>query len=155
MCLDTDAVGLEGYCADFSRAFLCGDGDATQAQRSLYGRAREQLEWNSALLKPGVTFEHVAREAWPIPPEHLDSRYYCIGHGLGIAGDFPNIPHLRENGPYPVTGSLEPGMVFCIESYIGSSETGQGVKLEDEFLITQTGAERISQYPFDPRLGGA
>ena len=45
-------------------------------------------------------------------------------------------------------------MVFCIESYVGSSAFGQGVKLEDEFLITATGAERISRYPFDPRLGG-
>lgn len=155
VCLDTDAVGLEGYCADFSRAFLCGDGIATEAQRSLYAKAREQLEWNAALLKPAVTFEEIAREAWPIPPEHSASRYYCIGHGLGIAGDFPNIPHLRDDGPYPVRGALEPGMVFCIESYIGSSAVGQGVKLEDEFLITATDAERISRYPFDPRLGGA
>ena len=155
VCLDTDAVGLEGYCADFSRAFLCGDGVATAAQRSLYAKAREQLEWNAALLIPGVTFEEIAQRAWPIPPEHLDSRYYCIGHGLGIAGDFPNIPHPRSDGPYPVNGPLEPGMVFCIESYIGSSQLGQGAKLEDEFLITTTGAERISQYPFDPRLGGA
>lgn len=41
VCLDTDAVGLEGYCADFSQAFLCGDGVATEAQRSLYAKARE------------------------------------------------------------------------------------------------------------------
>ena len=73
VCLDTDTVGVEGYCADFSRAFLCGDGIATEAQRSLYAKAREQLEWNAALLKPGVTFEEIARQAWPIPPEHRAS----------------------------------------------------------------------------------
>jgi Xaa-Pro dipeptidase len=49
-------------------------------------------------------------------------------------------------------GEFEPGMVFCVESYVGSAADGQGVKLEDEFLITDTGVERISSYPFDARL---
>ncbi len=153
LCLDSDAVGLEGYCADLSRTFLCGDVEATSTQRTLYGRAREQLEHNAALLAPGVSYEDIARGAWPIPVEHQASRYYCIGHGLGVAGDFPNIPHLPEAGPYPVSGELEPGMVFCIESYIGSIDAGQGVKLEDEYLITESGVERLSSYPFDQRLG--
>ena len=54
ICLDTDALGYEGYAVDFSRSFLCGDGKATDEQRKLYGRAREQLETNAALLKRGV-----------------------------------------------------------------------------------------------------
>lgn len=152
VCLDTDAVGIEGYSSDLSRAFLCGDVEPTSAQRRLYGLAREQLEHNAALLGPGVSFENVARRAWPIPIEHRQSRYYCIGHGLGVSGDWPNLPHLPESGPYPMPGEFEPGMVFCVESYVGSAADGQGVKLEDEFLITDTGVERISSYPFDARL---
>jgi Xaa-Pro aminopeptidase len=49
-------------------------------------------------------------------------------------------------------GAFEPGMVVCIESYIGDPKSAQGVKLEDQFLINEDGAERLTRYPFDPRL---
>lgn len=152
VCLDTDAVGIEGYCSDFSRSFVCGDVTPTGVQRSLYAKAREQLEHNAALLGPGVTYREIATKAWPIPPEHLDSRYYCIAHGLGMFGDFPNISHMTPGADYHLDGHLEPGMVFCVESYIGSRDAGMGVKLEDQFLVTAKGVERMSSYPFDDRL---
>ena len=43
-------------------------------------------------------------------------------------------------------------MVFCVESYIGSAGSGQGVKLEDQLLVTETGVEIMSDYPFEDRL---
>jgi Xaa-Pro aminopeptidase len=49
-------------------------------------------------------------------------------------------------------GTFEPGMVVCIESYIGEPAAAQGVKLEDQFLITSNGAERLTTYPFDQRF---
>ena len=42
--------------------------------------------------------------------------------------------------------------MFCVESYIGSSTSGQGVKLEDQLLITETGVEIMNDYPFEERL---
>ena len=153
LCLDTDALGFENYAVDFSRTFLCGQGRATDDQRTLYGRAREQLEHNAALLAPGAEYREIAERAWPIPEEHRGSRYYCVGHGLGLAGEFPNIPHLDPDaGDYPLEGHLLPGMVICLESYVGWDRSREGVKLEDQYLITETGAERMSGYPFDDRL---
>ena len=55
---------------------------------------------------------------------------------------------------HPLPGVVEPGMVICIESYIGSAEAGQGVKLEEQLLVTDSGCERLSRMPFDERLGG-
>lgn len=154
VCLDTDTIGFEGYAVDFSRTFLAGDGAATAEQRRLYGRAREQLDHNLALLGPGVTFEHAARNAWPVPDEHQASRYYTLGHGLGLSGEFPNLPFTTpETVEYPLDDVFEPGMVFCVESYVGSAVSGQGVKLEDQVLITSTGVEVMSTIPFDARLG--
>ena len=58
-----------------------------------------------------------------------------------------------EDGDYPLDGELEPGMVICIESYIGCARSGQGVKLEDQLLVTAEGTERMSaNAPFDDRL---
>jgi Xaa-Pro aminopeptidase len=155
LCLDTDAIGYESYAVDFSRTFLCGDRKPTPEQKTLYGRAREQLEWNAGLLAPGRAYRELAEKAWDVPDEHRSSRYYCFGHGLGMAGEFPNIPHKDEGGDdYPLDGHLEPGMVICIESYVGWERSAEGVKLEDQFLILETGVERMSNYPFDERLGG-
>jgi Xaa-Pro aminopeptidase len=152
LCLDTDALGYEGYAVDFSRTFLCADDRPDDAQRKLYQQAREQLETNAALLKAGVEYREIAEKAWPVPEQYQASRYYCVGHGLGMAGEFPNIPHHVSGQPYPLSGVLEPGMIICIESYIGSAESGQGVKLEDQFLITENSVERMSGYHFDERL---
>lgn len=152
VCIDTDAISFEGYQADFSRTFLAGDGPATAEQRVLYRRAYEQLRHNASLIGPGVSFEDVARNAWHVPDEHRSSRYYCVGHGLGMIGEFPNLPFHTPGVPYPLDDVFEPGMVFCVESYIGSAASGQGVKLEDQLLVTETGVEVMNDYPFDDRL---
>jgi len=152
-CFDTDTNGFEGYCTDFSRTYLCGDGPASPVQKDLFAKARDQLDHNASLLHPGLSFEEIAAKAWPVPQDHRESRYYCIGHGLGMSGEVPNIPHAVPGRPYPLSGGPEPGMILCIESYIGSAAAGEGVKLEDQFLITERGAERMSQaVPFDHRL---
>ena len=152
LCLDTDACAFENYCVDFSRTFLCGDGKATANQKLLYARAREQLETNAALLKPWIEYREFAEKAWQIPEEHQQSRYYCIGHGLGMSGEFPNIPHHQTDIDYPLPGHIEPGMVICLESYVGWDKSNEGVKLEDQFLILQDRVERMSLYHFDDRL---
>lgn len=154
VCLDTDANAYENYSVDFSRTFLCGTGKPTVAQRTLYGAAREQLDHNASLLAPGMSFEELARRAWPVPDEYQQSRYYCIGHGLGMAGEWPNIPHAESDVEYGLSGVIEPGMILCLESYVGSSIAGEGVKLEDQFLVLDDGVETMSNYHFDNRLGG-
>jgi Xaa-Pro aminopeptidase len=152
VCLDTDAIAFESCSVDFSRTFLAGDGPARPEQRDLYRRAHEQLLHNESLIGPGVSFEEVARNAWAVPEEHRSSRYYCVGHGLGMIGEYPNLPFHTPGEPYPLDDVFEPGMVFCVESYIGSVSSGMGVKLEDQLLVTETGVEIMNDYPFDERL---
>ena len=147
VCLDTDALGYLGYAVDFSRTFVCGEA-LSPDQRTLYQLAREQLEHNVDLFKPGASFEEIAQRAWPIPEQHQDSRYYCIAHGLGMSGEYPNIPHTMPGQDYPLHGCLMPGMVMCVESYIGSKDSGQGVKLEQQLEITPSGAVNMSGYAF-------
>lgn len=152
VCLDTDATGYLGYAVDFSRSFLCGDVHATPTQRDLYGLALEQLQHNAALLAAGVTYEQFARSAWPMPDAYQPYRYYCLAHGIGVSGEHPNVPIAAAGAPYDFDGMFEPSMVVCVESYIGCAESQQGVKLEDQFLITDTGAERLGSYPFSATL---
>ena len=153
VCLDTDALGYECYSSDLSRSFLCGDLAATPAQRQLYQLAREQIETNAALLRPGMEFREFAERAWACPDAYRPTRYGLLGHGLGLAGEFPNIPHHEPGQVYPDIGQVQSGMVICLESYIGSPHAGQGVKLENQYLVHEAGVECLSPYPWDWRLG--
>jgi Xaa-Pro aminopeptidase len=50
-------------------------------------------------------------------------------------------------------GVLEPGMTVCVESYSGEEGGHEGVKLEQQLLITESGQELLSRFPFeDARL---
>jgi Xaa-Pro aminopeptidase len=43
-------------------------------------------------------------------------------------------------------------MVVSVESYIGEKGGREGVKLEEEVLVTQSGSELISRFPYEDDL---
>lgn len=73
--------------------------------------------------------------------------YSCLYHGVGLADEYPCIyfPSAWDEAGY--AGQLEPGMVICVESYLGRHAGGPGVKLEEQVLSTETGCELLSSYP--------
>ncbi len=42
-----------------------------------------------------------------------------------------------------------PGMTLCVESFIGAEGGKEGVKLEEQVLITADGVEMLSSYPME------
>ena len=42
-------------------------------------------------------------------------------------------------------------MVMTCEAYVGAVNGREGVKLEDQVVITEEGYENITRYPFDQR----
>lgn len=151
---DTDLIGPYGYCADISRCYVTDTDRPTSDQRTLYQLAHEQIEHNLSLIKPGVGFRELAEIAWPIPDAFADNRYSCVVHGVGLCDEYPNVAHRQdfEHGGYD--GFFEAGMTVCAESYIGRSGGREGVKLEQQVLITETGTTPLSTFPFDETLLG-
>jgi Xaa-Pro aminopeptidase len=43
-------------------------------------------------------------------------------------------------------------MTICVESYIGEDGGQEGVKLEQQMLITDNGPEPLSSFPFEGAL---
>lgn len=151
IALDTDVVGCHGYYSDFSRTFHSGPGQPTDAQRELYQTAYEQVHANMAILKPGLSFRDYAEAAWDIPEKFYKHRYYLSAHGCGMTGEYPYLYHRGDFPDAGYDGVIEPGMVICVESFIGG-ETGEGVKMEEQVLITETGIEVMSRFPFEESL---
>ena len=152
--LDTDTIGNNGYYSDFSRTFHCGPGRPTAAQRSLYAMAYEQVQHNIDILQVGMTYREVAEKAWKIPERFYDRRYPSVIHGVGMHGETPLVAHWGDFDRYSTDDVIEPGLTVSVESYIAEVDGVEGVKLEEEVVITERGAERISRYPFDEDLLG-
>ena len=149
---DTDMIGPYGYFADISRTFHCGPAKPTKRQKEVYQLAVAEIEHNLTLVRPGTTFAAFQENAFPVPEEYRENAYTCLVHAVGMCDEFPRInPAFR--GPNPYEGEVEAGMVLCIESYMGAKgETGVGVKLEQQVLVTDDGYEMLSSYPFEEAL---
>ncbi len=145
---DTDMIGPYGYCADVSRTFLCGPGAPSAAQRRLYALAADQVAHNCELLRPGLRFREFRERAWQIPARYLDQNYGCPLHGVGMVDEWPAIG-ADPDDPLAQDGVLVPGMTVCIESYMGEVGGAEGVKLEQQVLITDTGHEILSRFPLE------
>jgi len=155
VAVDTDTIGCYGYYSDFSRTFRCAPGKPTAHQKMLYRMAYDQVQHNIGLVKPGMAFREIAQKAWKIPERFVDQRYTSVMHGVGMHGETPFIAHAIDYAAYGRDGHLAPGMVVSVESYIGEKDGREGVKLEDEVLITETGTELLSRFPYeDDFLGG-
>ena len=149
VAFDTDIVGCFGYYTDFSRTFhVPGAGAPSAAQKALYRMAADQLESNIALLEPGMSFREYSQRAWPIPEGYRENRYLDIVHGCGMTGEWPLIAHDMDWDDVGYDGAIEPGMTLCVEAYIGHRDGSEGVKLEEQVLITESGIDRLSTYGY-------
>ena len=145
---DTDLVGAYGMMVDISRSWVAGDAKPTAQQQQVYDLACHQIEHNAALLTPGRTFRELTFESWQPPVE--DYRHYCVNyHGVGQCDEYPEItfPHMWDKVGWD--GVLEPGMVLTTEAFVGPRDGGEGVKLEEQVLVTENGPERLSSAVFD------
>ncbi len=154
IAFDTDVVGCHGYYADYSRTFHAGPDEPSAEQRELYRIAHEQVHHNLSIIEPGLTFAEYSEKAWDLPERYAPHRYYLSAHGVGMTGEYPYLYHAQDFGSFGYDGVIEPGMTLCVESFIGGPDTREGVKLEQQLLVTETGTELLSHYPFDDRLLG-
>jgi Xaa-Pro dipeptidase len=152
VAFDTDLIGPYGYCADISRTWLCGEGPGSEAQLRLYRVAREQIAHNLAQIKAGVSFREFSERAFVLPERYRANRYSTVMHGVGLCDEYPAIYYPEDAAETGYDGILEANMTICLESYVGEAGGPEGVKLEEQVLVTDTGAELLSTYPFEDRL---
>lgn len=146
VAFDTDLIGTYGVCVDISRTWLCGSEHPTAEQREIHELAQEQIDRNTTLLQPGVTFSELTHRSF-VPDDETYRHYTSLYHGVGLCDEYPVIVFPDEWDDVGYDGELEPGMVICVESYVGRRDGREGVKLEEQVLITDAGPEVLSNYP--------
>ena len=133
-------VCADGYWCDHTKNLVPGQltaeyGELERGLMDVYGDA-------IAFLRPGASLAELDRRiregitgiGFPGQPSHP------ICHGVGARAHEP--PYAHQAGG----GELATGMVLAIEPgcYI---EGGGGLRVEDNFLITESGAEKLSPFP--------
>ena len=149
VAFDTDMVGPYGYCADISRTFVEGR-ELTIKQKGLHNLAVEQVKYNQDLVKPGMSFREFAEKAWKLPEKYYNNHYPCQIHGIGMCDEWPFIKYPNDefsNGDF--NSIFQENMMICLESYIGEEGGREGVKIEDQYLVTKNGLELLSTFPLD------
>ena len=150
--LDSDLVGPHGYSADISRSWVVGDAKANDEQRRMYSLAHEQVQRNSELFRAGRGYREIGVDAWHLPEPYSEYEQPAIAHGIGLCNEFPLIMNSQWFESDGFDGELEAGTVFCIESYVGAPGGREGVKLEQQILVTDSGYELLSDLEFEDRL---
>jgi Xaa-Pro aminopeptidase len=158
------------YTADITRT-LPVSGKFSDVQRRVYEAVREAADAAFAIVKPGITFREVHAEAMRViaektaewgflpvtaaeslePDKQYHRRYMVHGtsHHLGL--DVHDCAKARRE--MYIDGTVQAGMVFTIEPglYFQADDLtvpeefrGIGVRIEDDILVTEDGAENLS-----------
>jgi len=158
------------YTADITRT-LPVNGTFTEVQRRVYEAVREAADAAFAIVRPGIKFREIHAEAMKViaartaewgllpvsaeeslePDQQYHRRYMVHGtsHHLGL--DVHDCAAARRD--LYLDGTLEPGMVFTIEPglyfqpddlSVPEEYRGIGVRIEDNILVTESGAENLS-----------
>lgn len=152
MAFDTDLVGTHGYCCDISRSWIVGGVKPTDEQRKLYQIAHEHVMTNIDLIKPGMTFTEMTNVAHRLPEEYRALRYGVLAHGVGLCDEYPCVRYPEDVEAHGYGGEFEVGMTVCVEAYIGAVGGREGVKLEEQVVVTENGAVPMSTYRYEHDL---
>jgi Xaa-Pro dipeptidase len=137
---------VEGYASDISRTFVLGK--ATAKMKQVFDIVHRAQKAAVDTARPGLPPEAVdgaARQVIADAGYGPAFKYFThrVGHGLGMDGH--EWPYLVRNNMFGWTRSLplEAGMTFSDEP--GIYLRGEfGVRLEDDLLITDRGAELLT-----------
>ena len=154
LAFDTDLVSTYGYCCDISRSWIVDDVPPTDEQKRLYQIAYDHVMTNISLLQPGMSFAEVTAKAHRLPEDFRALRYGCVAHGVGLCDEYPSIRYPEDVDHHGYDGEVEVGMTLCVEAYIGAEGGREGVKLEEQVVITDIGAEPLSTYRYEAVLLG-
>ena len=134
-------ASCDGYMSDLSRCTMVGP--AGGPGRDLLKVGLDLYRAGLEAMRPGRTIDDVSKALLEVVRGTAYAPYYCpggFGHGIGMS--VIEVPGLFMGN----TTELRPRMTVAYEPMVVIEGLGTGV-VEDTLLITETGYERLTQYP--------
>jgi len=137
----------DGYISDLTRTFAVGEVD--EEYQKIHRIVQESNAAGRAIAKPGIPCAEVDKAARAVIEKAGYGVYFThrTGHGIGMEGH--EEPYMRGDNMQ----LLEPGMAFTVEPGIYLPGRN-GVRIEDNVVITETGADVLSNMPREIRVVG-
>ena len=127
-----------GYVSDMTRVLNMGKPKKHIAE--IYKVVEEALHAGIDAIGPGVSLKQVDDASRNVLKKHGHKLVHGLGHGIGLfVHEQPGLGQHDDR-------FLEPGQVITIEPGIYLGDKG-GVRLEDDILVTKSGAENLSDLP--------
>ncbi|QVL30926.1 aminopeptidase P family protein [Telmatocola sphagniphila] len=143
-------ASYEGYKSDLTRVIKSPYANSARYRmienrlHDLYKMVSEAQARAAAKLRPGVHVREVDIAARGYLAEQGYSREFNHGLGHGFGLEIHEAPQIRSNSE----DVLQANMVVTLEPGV-YLQGFAGVRMEDDFLITPDGAERLSSLPRD------
>ena len=140
-------AAYDGYISDLTRTFAVGD--VQDEYKKIHKIVQEANAAGRAAGKPGVACAAVDKAARDVIEQAGYGVYFThrTGHGIGMEGH--EEPYMHGDNMQ----LLEPGMAFTVEPGIYLPNRN-GVRIEDNVVITETGADVLSDMPREIRVVG-
>jgi len=135
----------KGYVSDLTRTVAIPGAEVSAELRRAYAAVHAANAAGRAAAKPGATGQDIDAAARKVITDEGFGPYFThrTGHGLGL--ETHEEPDMKTGSLIP----LEPGMTFTVEPGIYIPNLG-GIRIEDDVVITQTGAETMTSLPREP-----
>jgi Xaa-Pro dipeptidase len=133
---------IQGYVCEEERTVLVGDvSERVESAMETLVEVREQA---MEMMGPGVSTAVVDRTTATALREagYGDNIIHRTGHGEGIT--IHERPAMNAGRP---EGDLKPGMVMSVEPGLYFEEEDTALRHSDTFIITEHGAERLTDTP--------
>lgn len=140
-------ASVDGYISDLTRTFAVGDLEAEYAQ--IHRIVQEANAAGRAAGAPGVPCAKVDEAARRVIEAAGYGQYFTHRTGHGIGMEAHEEPYMRGDNQQ----SLEPGMAYTVEPGIYLSGRN-GVRVEDDMVVTKSGAESLSDMQRELRVVG-
>ncbi|HLY10821.1 MAG TPA: Xaa-Pro peptidase family protein [Planctomycetota bacterium] len=137
-------AAIENYVTDITRT-IPTSGKYTEVHRKHYQCVLDAQKAAEAVCKPGATFTDLERAARKVFEErgmtdwsYAHAKDYSVRHGLGHYVGMA----VHDSGSY--REKFAPGMVITIEPGWYDKDAGYGIRIEDTYVITKDGFDRLS-----------
>ncbi len=140
-------AAYNGYISDLTRTFAVGEVD--DECKAIHKIVQEANAAGRAAGKPGVPCADVDIATRDVIEKSGYGKYFThrTGHGIGMEGH--EDPYMRNDNMQ----LLEPGMAYTVEPGIYLTNRN-GVRIEDNVVVTETGVEVLSDMPREIRMVG-